>query len=153
MITGWRIVRPEFADDAYSGRGASRDGGRWNSRGVPVAYASASLSVATLELLVNVPATLRLPQYAVVTCHFPEVLVEELDTRRLPGTWRDYPAPAELQVLGDPWLASRAAAVLKVPSAVVPEEFNYLLNPEHPDFRSVDIGQPRPFRLDYRLRT
>lgn len=153
MITAWRIVRPEFADDAFSGEGARRDGGRWNSPGIAIAYAAGNAGVATLELLVNVPASLRLPEYSIVTCHFPEVLVEEIAEVSLPPNWRDYPPPAALQAIGDEWAGSRASAVLKVPSAVVPFDPIYLLNPEHPDFGSIDIGTPRRFQMDLRLFT
>jgi RES domain-containing protein len=89
----------------------------------------------------------------IVSCHFPEAIVEELDESSLPENWRESPAPPELQAIGDQWLLSRSSAVLKVPSAAVLFEYNYLLNPEHPDFRSIDIGLPRPFQLDYRLMT
>jgi RES domain-containing protein len=118
-----------------------------------VAYAAGNAGVATLELLVNVPASVRLPEYSIVTCHFPEVLVEEIVEANLPANWRDYPPPAALQAVGDEWVNSRASAVLKVPSAVVPFDTIYLLNPEHPDFRSIDVGEPRPFKLDFRLLT
>lgn len=153
MLTAWRIVRRKFADEAFTGEGAFLNGGRWNSPGRAVVYTSANSAVATLELLVNVPASLRLLNYVIVTCHFPEVLVQDLDVKALPRNWRDYPAPPRLQALGDAWIESRSSAVLQVPSAVAPFEFNYLLNPEHPDFRSIDFGQTRPFQLDYRLLT
>lgn len=153
MITAYRIVRPEFADDPFSGQGARRDGGRWNSPGVAMAYASATPSLATLELLVNIPRSLRLPRYTLVTCHFPEAIVDEISSARLPPTWRDFPPPGALQKIGDAWIHSRTSAVLRVPSAVIDLEFNYLLNPDHSDFRSVEIGDSRAFTLDFRLLT
>lgn len=153
MTTGWRIVRPEFGREPYSGRGARLYGGRWNSPGVSMAYASATLSLAALELLVHVSRSLLLPKYLSVACHFPEALIEDLDPSRLPPEWQDFPAPPELVSIGDAWVRSRSSAVLKVPSAVIPMDYNYLLNPDHPDFRLVDIEPPRPFALDYRLLT
>jgi RES domain-containing protein len=89
----------------------------------------------------------------IITCHFPEVLIESLDRRLLPTNWRDAPPPPQLQEIGNEWLASRSSVVLEVPSAVTPEESNYLLNPQHPDFASVDIGEPREFVPDLRLLT
>jgi RES domain-containing protein len=71
----------------------------------------------------------------------------------LPSHWRDFPAPPELQQIGVEWLQSRASAVLSVPSAVIPEERNYLLNPEQEHFRSVNVGASRPFDIDLRLLT
>jgi RES domain-containing protein len=152
VVTAWRLVRPEFGHNAYNGRGARLYGGRWNSPGVPVAYASASLSLAALELLVHVPPSIVLPEYVSVSCEFPETLIEDLEPSRLPEDWRAYPAPPELAVIGDEWATSGSSAVLRVPSAVIPFEYNYLLNPEHPDFRSIHIARPRPFALDLRLR-
>jgi RES domain-containing protein len=151
VITGWRIVKPEYADDAYSGEGARRAGGRWNSPGVPVAYCSETVALATLELLANIPRRFRLPEYVLVSCRFDESLVRQIGP--LPDDWAGYPAPPEVQAIGNSWLLSGASAVLKVPSAIIQSEFNYVLNPEHPDFRSIDIGQPMPFRVDYRLLT
>ncbi len=151
MITGWRIVKPEYADEAYSGDGARRTGGRWNSPGVPVAYCSETIALATLELLANVPRRFRLPEYVVVSCRFAESLVRQIGP--LPDDWAGYPVPPDVPAIGDSWLRSGTSAVLKVPSALIQSEFNYLLNPEHADFRSIDIGKPLPLPLDYRLLT
>ncbi|HKR62309.1 MAG TPA: RES family NAD+ phosphorylase [Thermoanaerobaculia bacterium] len=153
MITAWRIVHPMYADDAFSGEGPRRRGGRWNPPKTAVVYTASSVALATLELLVHNPRALLLPEYVLFSCSFPEAIVESVDRKRLPAKWRDYPPPVELQGIGNEWLQSRASAVLEVPSAVVEEEVNYLLNPEHDDFRSVDIGGPRPFHVDLRLLT
>lgn len=80
--------------------------------------------------------------------------MEDIDRSRLPAHWRAYPPPATLQQIGNEWLLSRrSSAVLFVPSAVLDTEVDYLLNPEHDDFRSVDVGLPDPFTLDPRLVT
>lgn len=151
MITAWRIVDSKYAEDAFSGEGARRYKGRWHTAGTRMVYTSSTISLATLELLVRTPGAQLLREYAIVACHFPEALVEEVDRKKLPENWRDYPPPPQLQQLGNGWIADATSAVLMVPSAVTPEEVNYLLNPEHPDFKSVDIGQPRPFRPDLRF--
>lgn len=153
MITAFRIVRPRYAEDAFSREGARRNGGRWNSPGRGVVYAASSVPLATLELLVTIPRRARLRNFKLIECAFPEAIVEELDRALLPRNWNGYPPPAELQVIGDRWIVSQSSAVLAVPSAVVPTDVNYLLNPEHPDFRSIDIGSPRTFKLDLRLLT
>lgn len=153
MITAWRLIDPAYLDDAFSGKGAKIDGGRWNNIGTAVVYTASQVSLATLELIVHVPRARRLPQYSLIPCYFHEVLVEELDPAKLPSNWRTYPAPPELQQLGEAWIRERQSAVLKVPSAVIEEEFNYLLNPEHEDFKSIDVGEPRSFKLDYRFLT
>lgn len=153
MLTACRIVRPQYAEDAFSGEGARIQGGRWNSRGHAVVYTASTVSLATLELLVHVSSQEWLREFAVVHCWFPEAIVEELDRSLLPEDWHAYPPPPRLQEIGNEWLESRASAVLAVPSAVIDTEMNYLINPEHPDFSSVDIGEPRPFVLDRRLFT
>ena len=153
MITAWRIVRAAYADDIFSGEGARRFGGRWNKIGHRVVYTASSVSLATLELIVTTPRAQLISEFVISSCSFPEVLVDDVDEKRLPVNWRDYPTPAEVQQLGTEWLLSRSSAVLSVPSAVTPEERNYLLNPEHEHFRSVDVGSARPFQLDLRLLT
>jgi RES domain-containing protein len=153
MITAWRVVHPMYVDDAFSGEGPRRRGGRWNGPGTAIVYTASSVSLATLELIVHNQRTMRLPAYVLFACSFPEAIIESVSVDRLPANWRNYPAPAELAQIGDDWLRNTASAVLRVPSAVIEEEVNYLLNPEHRDFRSVDIGQRRPFKLDLRLLT
>ena len=153
MITAWRLVDPRYGEDAFTGKGARINGGRWNCPGTAIVYTASLVSLATLELIVHVPRARRLPQYSLIPCYFHEVLVEELDRAKLPPNWRIYPAPPELKEIGEQWIRDGGSAILKVPSAVIEEEFNYLLNPAHEDFKSVDVGEPRPFNLDLRLRT
>jgi RES domain-containing protein len=153
MLTGWRLVHPMYADDAFSGEGPRGRGGRWNLRNSALVYTASSVSLATLELLVQNQRALLLPEYVLFSCSFPETFVARVERKRLPENWRDYPGSRELQEIGTEWLRSRTSAVLEVPSAVIEEEVNYLLNPQHDDFRSIDISAPRPFKLDLRLLT
>ena len=153
MITAWRIVKAEYADDAFGGEGARLFGGRWNKPGHRVIYTASAISLATLELMVGTPRAQLLSTFVITSCTFPEVLVEDIDEKRLPPNWRDYPAPAEVQRIGMEWLLGGTSAVLSVPSAVTPEERNYLLNPEHEHFGSIDVGSTRPFHIDLRLLT
>lgn len=152
MITAWRLVKSWYAETAFTGESARRRGGRWNPIGTPVVYVSSVLSLATLETLVHLESE-QIIDFVMIRCAFPEALVEQLDRSRLPDDWRGVPPPRLLQELGHEWASRRISAVLEVPSAVVPEENNYLLNPEHPDFASIDIGEARPFSLDLRLVT
>lgn len=149
----WRIVKPEFAADAFSGRGAKLYGGRWNPRGVALVYTSATLSLATLELLVGTPRPQRLREYVAFRCSVPDRLVEELNPAMLPDGWRRYPAPPELQQLGAEWVTNLRSAAFAVPSAVIESERNVLLNPEHPDFAKIEISEVPPLRFDLRLVT
>jgi RES domain-containing protein len=150
MPTAWRIVKTRFAQQAFDGEGARLYGGRWNSVGVRMVYTAGSVSLAVLEILVNLENTDVLPAYSLCAVNFDDDLVTTLDRSRLPAR-RDSPSPPELLAIGDAWIASGSSAVLEVPSAVVESESNYLINPAHPDFAALVIESPRPFTLDPRL--
>jgi RES domain-containing protein len=152
MLQAWRLLKTRYLATAWDGTGAKRAGGRWNSVGVPVVYTSASLSLALVEVLVHLPSGI-LPAYSAVPVEFEERLVTVLPQRSLPKNWRAEPAPSETRALGDAWAAAKESAVLRVPSVVVPNEFNYLLNPAHPDFTRLKVGKPVAFPFDPRLRS
>ena len=148
----WRICKQRFAKTAFSGEGAKRVGGRWNSRGMPVAYCSENLSLAALELLVHIEIQDNPPDLVAIPALIPEELeVEILTPEELPEDWRRVDGHGELKAQGDSWMTSEATAVLQVPSVVIPEEANVLLNPNHPEFTEVDIGIPKEFSFDDRL--
>lgn len=149
MPEAWRITREKYAAEAFSGEGAAKMGGRWNSRGIAVVYASASRSLAALETLVHVNPPMSL-QYAIIRIEFIPELVEHI-TARLPADWRSSPAPVSTRKLGDAWAREGRSAILAVPSIIIPDETNYLLNPAHPDFRKIRIGKPAKFIFDARL--
>jgi RES domain-containing protein len=151
MATGWRIVKSRYASTAFDGEGARLYGGRWNSPGKPMVYTSSTISLAVLEVLGHLQEASLLSSYSLISADFDDALVERLDHSMLPDDWRSYPAPSELQRKGDEWVQSRRSAVLEVPSAIVERESNYLINPAHPDFSSVVIGEPEPFTFDERL--
>lgn len=151
-LTAWRIVKARYAATAFDGEGARRFGGRWNSKGVPVIYAAGSQALAVLELLVHLESSDLLKHYGLIPVTFDEALVEALDPRSLPANGRRRPTPAAVRALGDAWVASGRSAVLRVPSAVVPGEHNYLINPLHDDFARLTIGTPQPYRFDRRLK-
>ena len=151
MVTAWRIVATRFVVDAFSGEGALINGGRWNSPGVRMVYTAGSISLALLELLVHLGNTEALRSYSLCSVKFEESLVSSLGRGSLPRGWRKSPAPESLQALGDDWISAGASVVLRVPSAIVDDEGNYLINPEHADFRRLKIGVPKPFDLDDRL--
>ena len=151
MLTAWRIVKARYAAAAFDGEGARVEGGRWNSPGSPMVYTAGSAALAALEMLVHLGRGATLPAYVLIACSFDEALVTHADRARLPAHWRAYPAPPELQLLGDAWLRSGVSAVLEVPSAVIPTEPNYLLNPRHPDFGSIVRSAPQRFEFDLRL--
>jgi RES domain-containing protein len=151
MATGWRIVKSRHASTAFDGEGTRLYGGRWNSPGTKMVYTSSTISLAVLEVLVHLQEASLLSSYSLISAGFDDALVERLDHSMLPDGWRAYPAPSELQQIGDEWVRSQRSAVLEVPSVLVERESNYLLNTAHPDFSSVVIGEPEPFTFDEHL--
>ena len=112
---------------------------------------SQSRSLAILEVLVNLPASRLLSAYVFFRIEIPEDVVHDVEPGTLPPDWRQSPIPPSTQALGDGWLTGASALVLRVPSAVVPEEHNYLLNPEHADFGRLIVSGPVPVVWDPRL--
>ena len=147
----WRICKERFATTAFDGEGAFRDGGRWNSEGVRVVYVAGSAALATLEVLVHVsePDDLHRIPYVLIPVDFEPDLVSEPSA--LPQGWHEDPPPVDAAAVGDQWVESQVSVLLKVPSAVIRSEFNYLINPLHPRFGELVIGPPEPFRFDSRL--
>ena len=146
----WRITTARFAASAFSGEGARLYGGRWNPKGWPVIYTAESQSLALLELMVQ-DDPLR-ANYVLIPAQLPTDLPESrTDAEALPAQWRTMGARGALQEIGRAWLDSGRTAVLSVPSAVVPAERNYLLNPRHPDFNRIQIGAPLSLEVDTRL--
>lgn len=151
MITAWRLVKTRHAGRAFDGEGARLHGGRWNSPGTRVAYASDSIALATLEVLAHLQSTALLQSYSLATIAFPEELVETLEQAVLGKSWRRYPSPPDNQAIGDQWVAEGRSLVLRVPSAIIPSAGNFLINPLHPNFSRVIIERPEQFAFDPRL--
>ena len=151
MPIAWRLVKSKFAAAAFDGEGARLFGGRWNSAGVRVAYASESTSLAMLEILVHVEMGALLPSWSRIRVDIPGRLVRTQPRESLPPNWKRYPSPAETAAIGDDWVKSGSSAVLKLPSVLIETEHNFLINPLHPDFAKIGIGAPEPFPFDERL--
>ena len=150
MRTVWRITTARFARTAFSGEGARLYGGRWNPKGWEVVYTAESQSLALLESI-SQDDPLR-AHYVLIPAQLPSDLPEtHIDAGQLPADWRTIGARDVLQAMGLAWLQSAQTAVLSAPSAVVPAERNYLLNPRHPDFARIVIGEPRSLQTDTRL--
>ncbi len=150
MLTVWRLVTARFAQTAFSGDGARLYGGRWNRKGVPMVYTAGSQSLAMLELLVQ-DEPLR-ARYVVIPAALPKNLkIERITAEQLPADWRSLAARERLQAVGSEWAKRRSSAVLAVPSVVIPAETNFLLNPLHPSFARIEIGEAQEFVTDLRL--
>ena len=152
MIRVWRISTEAWVSSAFDGEGASKFGARWNSKGVRVVYTSESLALAALEMIVHVNPSDLVARFIAIAADIPDDLPRTvLRPEELPKHWRDYPAPQELQRRGDEWARGASTAVLEVPSAVIPVERNFVLNPAHADFARLTLAPPLPFEFDPRL--
>lgn len=146
----FRLCRANYP--AYDGQGARRVGGRWNSRGTAVLYMSENRSLAVLEILVHLSASLP-DRYVLGAADIPDDFgVEILDETRLPTNWSTLdPRDQEFtKRVGDEWVSEQRSAVLSVPSVILGER-NYVLNPAHPDFCRISFAEPVPFQFDRRL--
>jgi len=148
----WRICKEEHVATAFTGEGAMLYGGRWHHPGTPVVYCSESRALAALEQLVHLHRNRLPPNFVCFEVGIPDGLeMGEVRPEALPAKWRLQPGPPELRDIGTHWTEAGKTVVLQVPSAVVPGEHNFLLNPRHPDFGRLAIGDPEPFVLDERL--
>ena len=148
----WRICRKEFAKDPLGGRGGLFVSGRWHTRGQRVVYCAGSLALAALELLVHAEDDALPTDLVRLEIELPNALKRHvIRVKSLPKNWRSYPAPAALQRRGDDWLETATTAVLEVPSAVIPEESNFVLNPQHSGAGRIKVISTRPFKFDGRL--
>jgi RES domain-containing protein len=138
-------------DDLLSGEGARLYGGRWNHKGTAVVYAASHVSLAVLEALVH---SETLPKNMVLVAYdVPNALaIAERRPASLPANWAAHPFLKETQDIGTDWIRSRAELALRVPSAIVPHEMNWLVNPHHPDIAKVKATVLGPFSFNGRLR-
>lgn len=148
----WRLVKSRHASSAFDGEGARLYGARWNSPGTRVAYASGNSALAVLEVLVHMAGGGILPGYSMVTARLDDQYVADLPPSDLPAEWNASPVPPEVQAVGDAWIRSGASLALRVPSVLVADSFNILINPEHPDFDRLTIESIEPFEFDQRIR-
>jgi RES domain-containing protein len=152
----WRICRRRYASEAANGEGARLYGGRWNSRGVRMVYASTSLALAAVEIFVNLEPNLRPADLVSIEGEIPEapepgsLEIARLDPALLPRNW--YATRDEsLRRFGDEWVRAGRTVGLMVPSAAIRGEWNVLLNPAHADFSKITLQEPRAFEFDVRM--
>jgi RES domain-containing protein len=149
-LEAFRIVTRKRVADAFSGEGARLYGGRWNPKGIRLVYTAGSRALAILEMLAQ-DQPLR-ARYAIIPVIVPSsIRIERLSRATLPKGWEDARQSERLRAIGANWVKRGKSAVLCVPSAVVPSEFNYLLNPAHTDFSRIKQGHVETLRTDRRL--
>jgi RES domain-containing protein len=151
----FRIERGKYLETTLQGIGAaSTEGYRWNSLNTFLVYAAESRALAILEVSVHLDLSEDLPNDRFyVEIDIPDdVAILELSMDELPENWDAKPPILETQFIGDDFVAQKNAAVLKVPSAIVPPEFNYLINPNHPDAVKITVVSIQPLQFDNRLK-
>ncbi len=151
MVSIWRLVREHHAKKPLSVEGAKLNGGRWNDVGVPVVYAGENRSLAALEVLVHLNGTNPNGRYKLLSYHLDEAMIHYLPEKELPSDWRQEPPPYSTVARGTKWAREKQSVALAVPSAVMPEEKNIILNPDHPDFPKIKLGKPSDYVFDPRL--
>jgi RES domain-containing protein len=149
MPSGWRIDKP--GRDAFSGEGARLFGGRWNSPGIAMVYLSAHLSLAALEILVHQRPLTPRGKHLAWHLTWDDTQTERLSAKMLPPRWRESPPGPASMAIGDEWARAKRSLILAVPSTIIPEEENYLLNPAHPGFQQLRMPKPIDFLFDPRL--
>lgn len=150
----FRIEREKYLETTLEGNGAAlTEGYRWNSLGTHLVYTAESRSLATLEISVHLDLSEDLPtDRNYVEIEVPdEIQILELKSEDLPENWDAKPPSLETQYIGDDFVKENNAAVLKVPSSIVPQEYNYLINPNHPDSKKIKVISNKPLQFDERF--
>ncbi len=145
----FRLCKARWAATAWSGEGALRYAGRWHFAGTPMVYTAASRALAALEVLVHLEIRHAPPGFVLIPAQVPDELVRKLEDP--PPAWDTLPPGDAPRRVGTTWAQSRSSVGLEVPSVVLRGEHNVLLNPTHPDFGLVEVGEPEPFVFDPRL--
>lgn len=151
-VKAFRLTKSVLISSALSGEGASKYGGRWNSPGVKIVYTSSTLSLAVLEIMVHLDDySLLCKNYRFIPIEIPPELISATDPKGLPVGWNSESPGVASQQIGDLWVAKMTSAVLSVPTMLLPDELNYLLNPLHPDFSKIVIGKDQKLCFDPRF--
>ncbi|MBK6276519.1 MAG: RES family NAD+ phosphorylase [Saprospirales bacterium] len=149
----FRICNTVYSND-ISGNGAKMYGGRWNNKGVPVLYTSSTRALAALKILVHISTNNVQPiDFSILSIFLPENSIDEIPLTALKTEIDKNGLNSNFKFIGDNWIKSNSSLLLKVPSIVIPEEYNYLVNPLHKNFNKVKIVENKLFRFDNRLVT
>lgn len=148
QILSYRLTHKRHLNSAFDGEGARLNGGRWNSIGTSIVYTSDSLALCCLEIIVHLPSYNLLRDYVYMRVAFDSEVVIDA---HLNNGWDQRPASTVSQTIGDTWVEDGTAAVLRVPSVIIPESFNYLINIHHGGYDKIKISKPAPVQFDPRL--
>ena len=152
MSRVYRVLRKKYARHPFDGEGAYRYGGRWSSPGTRLSYTSEHQSLAMLEYFVHIDKDDPPTDLVLAIADVPDVLTKEsIDVGNLPSNWRAPTAPSELARFGDEFVQRGENCLLLVPSVFARQENNWLINPEHPDYRRIVVRALEPLRYDARM--
>lgn len=140
---------PEKYSGDISGEGASMFGGRWNSIGFPIVYTSINISLSLLEILIYSASYDQIQNNFLVRIEVPDTTIPVISETALPKKWQS--EKEHCRYIGNEFLTQKKTLLLKVPSAIIPEENNILINPLHPEFKKVKIASAKKFEFDGRL--
>jgi RES domain-containing protein len=151
----YRIEREKYLKTTLTGIGASMSKGyRWNSFNTKLVYTDENRSLAILEVSVHLDLSEDLPtDRYYVEIEIPlDITIQEVKVEDLPDDWNSKPPTITTQTIGDDFVFQNVAAILKVPSSIVPHEFNYLINPNHPDSKKIKVIGKTSMNFDPRLK-
>lgn len=152
MINAVRLSKARHKKQAFTGQGNQFTSGRWHNQMVSIVYASETFALAALEVFVHLQQQATHIKFVSFEIQIPDKLVLEVeDIASLPKRWRSQPPGSQTKKIGSSWVTSKRSAVLSVPSVIIPQNRNLLLNPMHPDFKKISIGQAKLFSFDARL--
>jgi len=147
----YRLSKGEHHLD-LSGKGAEIYGGRWNSKGVAMLYTSQSRALAFAEASIHIPVGIVPKNYFLISISIPDTSgIFKLTETDMPADWRSYPHSNSTQMIGDQFIADSKFLIMQVPSAVVPGDYNFLINPNHSQIKNVTIVSVEPFEFDSRF--
>lgn len=147
----FRLIQEKYSPD-WEGKGAELIGRRWNSKGTPMIYTSESRALCTAEIAVHLDLGSSPTNYILLTILIPdEIELINIDENTLPENWRKFPFTEKSRKMGDQFIHENKFAVMKVPSAVIPGDSNYLLNPRHPEFAKIRVIKQEPYEFDQRF--
>ncbi len=146
----FRLTKKKYKND-LSGIGAELSGGRWNSKGNRIVYTGSNRALCIAEVAVHLPLGIVPKDYMLQIIQLPNVTIQEVKIKDLPKSWKLFPHQSKIKAIGDKFLQENRKLILKVPSAVVQGESNYLLNPKHKFMEKVELKDVEPFKFDDRL--
>lgn len=147
----FRLSRNKYAS-VLSGIGASKSGNRWNSKGTEIIYCADSRALAMAEISVHISLNNLPKDFVMLEINIPNsISIQKINEKYLPESWNDFPHSLQTQKIGDVFIYTKKVCILKVPSAVVKGDFNYLINPHHQDFRNIVILSASDFPFDKRI--